>query len=342
MKQIPFKDRVQIHVLAGKGGDGVASFRREKFIPRGGPSGGDGGRGGHVFLRASRNVSSLVHLYYEPIQRAEAGGPGRSKQQYGRNGRDRWIEVPCGTEVRRAEDGDWVGEVLAHGDTLRVARGGKGGLGNCHFATPSHRAPRECTPGEPAEEYKLILEMKLVADAGLVGYPNAGKSSLLRVLSAARPKVAPYPFTTLHPAPGTVIFDDLTTLRVTDIPGLIDGAHRGVGLGHDFLRHIERTSLLVLVLDMAGVDGRDPAADHAHLLEELQLYRADLMERPRLVVANKMDLPDAQEHLTDFIRTAGIQPLPVSALTGAGIPELKAALRALCPAPPDSGGTVKA
>ena len=326
MKSIPFKDRVTVQVLAGKGGDGCTSFRREKYIDRGGPSGGDGGRGGHVHLRASKDVASLVHLYYEPIQRAGPGGPGRTQQQHGKDGRDRWIEVPCGTEVRLAGDGAWVGEVLAPGDTLLLARGGKGGRGNCHFATPAHRAPLEHTPGTPAEEKKLVLELKLVAEAGLVGYPNAGKSTLLRAISPARPKVAAYPFTTLHPVIGTVVYDDFKTLRVADIPGLIEGAHRGVGLGHDFLRHIVRTRALLLVLDMAGTDGRNPADDYRNLLEELRLYRADLLERPRLVVANKMDEPAAGGQLADFARGTGQKPLPVSALTGAGIPELKRAL----------------
>ncbi|MBU1693575.1 MAG: GTPase ObgE [Verrucomicrobia bacterium] len=323
MKAITFIDRVRLYVYAGNGGNGSASFRREKYIPRGGPDGGDGGHGGSVILRADKNVDSLLNLYYEPHRRAEHGGPGRGKQCTGRDGRDTRVPVPPGTTVWREAGGEFVGEVLEGGQELVVARGGRGGRGNMHFATPSHRAPRECTPGIPGEQYILRLELKSIADIGLVGYPNAGKSTLLRALTPARPKVAAYPFTTLHPVIGTLEFDEVRQLRIADIPGLIDGAHQGVGLGHDFLRHIERTRLLVFVLDMAGVDGRDPVDDFTGLRLELELYNADLARRPCLVAANKMDLPEAAERLRDFKKRTGEKPLPISAVTGEGIGELK-------------------
>ncbi|MCX6997706.1 MAG: GTPase ObgE, partial [Kiritimatiellaeota bacterium] len=326
MKAITFMDRVRIQALAGNGGDGCKAFRREKYEPHGGPAGGDGGRGGSVFLRGDKDVDSLLDLYFQPLQRAEHGEPGRGKDQYGRHGADRVIRVPQGTEVRDAASGVLLAEVLADGEQRLIARGGKGGLGNRHFATSSHRAPTETTPGQRGEQKKLLLEMKTVADVGLVGYPNAGKSSLLRAISAARPKVGAYPFTTLHPVIGTVVYTDYAKLRVADIPGLIDGAHAGVGLGHDFLRHIERTRFLLIVLDMAGSDNRDPVDDYRNLLKELKLYRADLLDRPRLVVANKMDLPEAVLRLKEFKRRTRQKPLRLSAATGLGVAELKAAL----------------
>lgn len=327
MKGVRFIDRVRVYVYAGNGGDGRSSFRREKFIDKGGPDGGDGGRGGSVYLRGSKDVDSLLDLYYDPHRRAGHAGHGAGKQCTGANGKDLYVKVPCGTEVRDEESGELIGEVLEDGQDLRVARGGKGGLGNMHFATPSHRAPTECTAGEAGEEKVLVLELKVVAQVGLVGYPNAGKSTLLRALSAAQPKVAAYPFTTLHPIIGTVVYDDYEKLRVADIPGLIDGAHKGLGLGHDFLRHIERTRFLVFVIDMAGVDGRDPSDDYLNLRKEVELYSAGLAERPFLVVANKMDLPAARERIDAFARRTGQSPLPVSAEQGDGIPALKDELR---------------
>ena len=329
MKAITFMDRVRIQALAGNGGDGCKAFRREKYEPHGGPAGGDGGRGGSLYLRGDKDVDSLVDLYFQPIQRAEHGEPGRGKDQYGHQGADRVIHVPLGTEVRDAETGLLLTEVLADGEERLIARGGRGGLGNRHFATSSHRAPTETTPGQPGEQKKLLLVMKTVADVGLVGYPNAGKSSLLRAISAARPKVGAYPFTTLHPVIGTVVYTDYAKLRVADIPGLIDGAHTGLGLGHDFLRHIERTRFLLIVLDMAGVDGRNPVDDYRNLLKELKLYRADLRDRPRLVVANKMDQPEAALRLKEFKRRTRLKPLLLSAETGQGVDELKAELHGI-------------
>ncbi len=326
MKAPTFVDRVLIHVRAGRGGDGAASFRREKFVPFGGPDGGDGGKGGDVVLVGDRDVDSLLHLYYQPHHRAEPGGHGRGKQQTGRNGAECTIRVPCGTEVLDAATGEWIGEILEPGQRLVVARGGAGGLGNLHFVTSTHQAPREWTPGGEGEERKLRLELKLISEVGLVGFPNAGKSTLLGRISRAHPKVAPYPFTTLHPCVGVVPLDDERSFRVADIPGLIAGAHRGVGLGHDFLRHIERTRFLVLLVDMSGSDGRHPADDYFTLRRELELYSRDLAERPFLAVANKMDLEPAQRLLEEFAARTGVHPLPISAAAGHGIAELKAEL----------------
>ncbi len=340
IKKINFKDQVTIHVIAGSGGNGCLSFRREKFIPRGGPDGGDGGRGGHVYAVADENCDSLLSLYYEPRQCAESGRPGSGKQQSGRNGADRYVHVPCGTEVREAATGDWRGEVVQPGDTLLLASGGRGGLGNCHFATATHQVPREFTPGVEGEERDLKLTMKVVADVGLVGYPNAGKSTLLSRLTNARPKIGPYPFTTINPHIGTLVFEDFVRLRIADIPGLIDGAHLGIGLGHEFLRHIERTRLLVVIIDMAGTDNRNPAEDYAHLRAELRLYREELDTRPMLVLANKMDVPEAAAHYRDFVQETGCTPLPISAETEQGLDAVRDALRRhFAAAPPVADST---
>ena len=323
MKPIVFKDRVKVQISAGNGGDGAATFRREKYVPRGGPSGGDGGRGGHVIFRASKDQDSLLPLYFRPLQRAEHGGRGLSKEMHGRNGPDLVIPVPCGTVISLHDSKAILGEVVNDGDEFLAARGGRGGLGNVHFKTSSHRAPTEFTHGESGEERTLTLELKMVADVGLVGYPNAGKSTLLRALSAAHPKTAAYPFTTLHPMIGTLIAENYRRIRVADIPGLIDGAHAGVGLGHDFLRHIERTLFLVFVIDMGGVDGRNPTQDFLNLREELRKYDPALDERPYLVVANKMDVPGSTEHLEAFRRETGEDPLELCAELCEGTDTLK-------------------
>lgn len=322
MKTLTFVDQVRIQAFAGNGGNGVASFRREKFIPYGGPDGGDGGDGGSVILRASKDVASLLDLHFAPIVRAQHGEKGRGQQQYGRGGQDRSVPVPTGTEVRDAETGEFLGEVLADGDELKVAQGGRGGLGNLHFQTSTHQAPREFTEGTPGEIKTLLLTMKTVADIGLVGYPNAGKSTLLGQLSAARPKVAAYPFTTLHPQVGTLVFDATHALRVADVPGLLKDAHKGVGLGHAFLRHIERTRFLLFVIDMAGTDGRNPADDFLSLREELRLYDAELAKRPYGIVANKMDEPAAAKNLAAFKRRTKEKPLEICAVLGEGLSAL--------------------
>lgn len=329
MKSHRFVDSVTFTATAGRGGNGSFSFRREKYVPRGGPDGGDGGRGGHVILQADHDVDSLIALYYHPRQRAEEGGAGRGQQMHGRNGRDLIIRVPCGTEIRGTDTGAVLGELLEHGATLTVAEGGKGGLGNCHWKTSSHQTPLEHTNGVPGEEKKLRLDLKLIADAGLIGFPNAGKSTLLSRLTPAHPKIAPYPFTTLNPIIGTLVFDDTSRVKIVDVPGLISGAHAGAGLGHTFLRHVERTRLLLFVIDMSGADGRRPADDYRILRQELKLHRPDLAQRPRLIIANKMDLPEAQDHFREFKRQTRTKPLPVSGLTGDGLEALKQAIEEL-------------
>lgn len=323
MKLITFKDKVKLYAIAGNGGDGICSFRREKYVPRGGPDGGDGGRGGHVTLKADPNANSLLDLYYNPHQKAEHGGRGGSARKHGKNGEDRTVLVPPGTVVTDLETEEILGELVEEGEELLVARGGKGGMGNIHFVTSSYQAPREFTLGEPGEEKTLQLELKLVADVGLVGYPNAGKSTLIRSLTEAKPKTAPYPFTTLNPTIGVITYDDFNTLKVADIPGLIDGAHEGVGLGHEFLRHIERTTFLVFVIDMGGVDGRHPWDDYKNLREELRLYREELDSRPFYIAANKMDWPGADENLARFIEKTGETPLEMIAELGEGVSALR-------------------
>lgn len=330
MKPRTFVDTVTVRLMAGGGGNGCASFRREKFVPYGGPNGGDGGRGGDIVFLADRDTDSLVQFFYQPEQRAERGEHGRGKEQSGHSGRDLVLRVPCGTEIWRADGSERIGELLKHGERLVVAHGGKGGLGNCHFKSSTHRAPTEHTPGEPGQELEVRLELKIVADLGLVGYPNAGKSSLLAALSDAHPRIAAYPFTTLNPIMGTIIRNEWTRLRMVDIPGLIEDAHKGTGLGHDFLRHIERSPLLVFVIDMAGTDGRSPVDDYRNLKRELKLYRKDLADRPALVVANKMDVPEATEQLKIFKRKTRTRPIPVSALTREGMDRLENELFAFC------------
>ncbi len=326
MKDRKFIDSTILHAHAGNGGNGSASFRREKFVPRGGPDGGDGGRGGHIVLRGDNDLDSLIGIYFDPRRRAEAGGHGLGQQMHGANGRDLVVDVPCGTEVWNVETGELVADITADGQTAIIARGGRGGRGNVHWKSSTHRAPHEHTDGTAGEEFALRLELKLVADAGLVGFPNAGKSSLLRALSDAHPKVAAYPFTTLNPIIGTVMFEDYTRLRLADIPGLVDGAHNGVGLGHAFLRHIERSRCLIFVVDMAGTDGREPHRDYACVREELRLHKAELTDRPSLVVANKMDCPESAANLKVFIRKTRTKPIRVSTVTGEGIAELREGL----------------
>lgn len=319
-------DRVVVYAEGGRGGDGCVSFRREKYVPRGGPDGGDGGRGGHVIFRGDSSDRSLVNLYFNPHQRAGRGGHGKGKKLHGRNGTDLVAKVPCGTEIREKETGQLLCDIVLHGQEMIVATGGKGGLGNCHWTTPTHQAPTEHTPGEPGEKIALSLELKLIADVGLVGFPNAGKSSLLRMISHAHPKVAAYPFTTLHPVIGTLVMDDFSSITIADIPGLIRGAHHGAGLGHDFLRHIERAAALVHVVDMAGVDGRKPVDDYFTILDELGLHMKQLLSRPALVVANKMDLPDSAGNIEEFRRETKVEPIPVSAIAGSGAKILKQAI----------------
>jgi len=329
-----FVDRAKIKVRGGHGGKGCASFRHEKYIPKGGPSGGDGGHGADVVLRAVTGQQSLVDLYFLSHYEAKDGGPGRSKDQYGRRPEDRLVTVPVGTVVKDLETGEVLADLCAEGQEFVAAKGGRGGRGNIHFSTPTNRAPRTFEPGEPGEERELQLELKSIADVGLVGYPNAGKSTLITDVSDAHPKTAPYPFTTLHPVVGVVEFPDYHRITMADIPGLVDGAHRNVGLGHDFLRHIERCQILVYVLDTAGVDQRQPWDDLEALQRELELYQPGLTARARLIVANKMDLPEAAENLAELRRRTALPIHPVSALKREHLDELLQALRQLLTAGP--------
>lgn len=329
MKQRKFVDSVVAHVAGGAGGNGCLCFRREKYVPKGGPDGGDGGRGGHVILRADPNVDSLIALFFNPQQRAESGQHGMGKRMHGRNGRDLVIAVPCGTEVRDIDTDQLLHDLTEPGVEVLVARGGKGGLGNPHWQTSTHQTPYEHTDGEPGEEKNIRLDLKLLADVGLVGFPNAGKSSLLSKISNAHPKIAPYAFTTLNPIIGTVkVGSDFeeASYTVADIPGLVKDAHKGVGLGDRFLRHVERATCLAIVIDMGGAEGRDPVEDYRILQRELKFYRADLLDRSTLVVANKMDLPEAGENLVRFRKETRTKPMPVSAESGEGLDRLKTRL----------------
>lgn len=314
MKTRKFIDHVVVQVRAGKGGDGSGSFRREAFVPLGGPDGGDGGRGGHVIFRGNHDVSSLINLYFAPQLFAEDGVSGCGRKQHGRNGDDLMVDVPCGTEIYHAERGELIADIINDGDEVLVAIGGEGGLGNVHFKTSTHQAPAEHTPGSPGEEFRILLELKTIADAGLLGFPNAGKSSLLSCVSDAQPRVAGYPFTTLNPIIGTIKYDDFSQLKVADVPGIIEGAASGVGLGLRFLKHIARSTVLVYVVDMAGTDNREPWQDYLKLRGEIRQHDVSMLERPSIVVANKMDVDQAQENLPRFIQETNVTPVPLSAL----------------------------
>ena len=318
-------DQATIEVKAGNGGDGLATFRREKYVPRGGPDGGDGGRGGSVVLQVDPQLNTLLKFQYERRFEAERGHSGGKQRKKGRSGRDLVITVPPGTLVRTVIDGlPYEVDLLAPGQRLLAAQGGKGGLGNVHFTTSVQQAPRLAELGQPGEEFELELELKLIADVGLVGFPNAGKSTLLSAISAARPKIAAYPFTTLIPNLG-VVEVGTQTFVVADIPGLIEGAHAGVGLGYDFLRHVERTHLLLHLLDTAGTEGRDPLDDWRQIEEELRLYQPRLAERRRIAALNKIDLPEGRDNAERIKHELGLPEADVfaiSAATGEGVPEL--------------------
>lgn len=380
-----FIDEIKIFAQAGHGGKGCVAFHREAYIPKGGPSGGNGGRGGSVILQADHDLNNLIAQYYVPRLIAERGEAGMGKGMDGHAGKDLIVKVPCGTLVwklptraavkgeeenegeddkpllktstsrrpviRRAGNvmaqeidlsqeseseaaisdsakGELVADLTEHGQQFVLCKGGRGGLGNRNFATARRQTPRFAQPGEPGEEGDYLLELRIMAEVGLVGYPNAGKSTLLTAISRARPKVAPYPFTTLHPQPGIVEYPDFKRLTVCDVPGLIEGAHQNVGLGHAFLRHIRRCKILVLLLDMAGTDNRAPWDDYAQLLNELELYDPALLEKPRYVIANKMDEPVAEENLKKFKRKVKKTPvLPISAAFDDGIDKFKKLIR---------------
>ncbi len=329
MKERQFIDCATVHVRAGRGGDGSASFRREAHIEFGGPDGGDGGRGGSVVLVGSRHEDSLISLFYSPNLIAENGEQGRGQQMYGRNGRDLVVKVPCGTSVIDEETGEVRFDVVEDGQEVVIAKGGRGGLGNVHFKSSTNQAPTRFIPGEDGEEFTFRFELKVIAEIGLVGFPNAGKSSLLTAISEAKPKIGAYPFTTLNPIIGTVVFDDFSTLRVADIPGIIEGAHEGVGLGIDFLKHIARAKVLMFVVDCAGIDNRTPWDDYKALRNEIRSYDPDMLKRPTILVANKMDVPGAEANLAKLEKTARRSAIAISAAEGTGIAELKAKLKAL-------------
>jgi GTP-binding protein len=315
-------DHAIIHVQGGKGGDGAVSFRREKFVPKGGPDGGDGGDGGSVYLKASAGVDTLLDMAGRHHWRAENGEPGRGRSQHGAGGSDLIIPVPPGTLAYDEETGTLLADLDEPGKTLQIARGGRGGYGNERFKSATHQAPRESTPGERGEERTLRLELKLIADVGLIGKPNAGKSTLLSRLSRARPRIADYPFTTLEPQLGIAELDRERRLVLADIPGLIEGAHTGAGLGDAFLRHIERTRLLVHVLEIEPTDGSDPVANYRMIRRELSEYSSALAAKPELIALNKMDLQldeaDQQTAAELIERELGQPVLPVSAASGAG------------------------
>jgi GTP-binding protein len=378
-----FVDEIQIYARAGHGGKGCVAFQREKYRPKGGPSGGNGGRGGDVILEADHDLNNLIGQYYQPRLIAPDGKGGMGKGMDGHAGKDLLVKVPCGTlvwktavdldevaevepspatglrtstgqrplirsstrgralEIDLASDtnrqstapgpdskGELVADLTEHGQRFILCKGGRGGLGNRNFATATRQAPRFAQPGEEGEEGPFLLELRILAEVGLVGYPNAGKSTLLTAISHARPKIAPYPFTTLHPQIGIVEYSDFFRLTVCDVPGLIEGAHRNVGLGHEFLRHIERCKVLVVLLDMAGTDNRTPWDDYTNVLKELQLYDPTLLDRPRLVVANKMDEAPAEENLKKFKRRIRKTPvLPIAAAFDQGIEQFKKDVR---------------
>jgi GTP-binding protein len=359
-----FVDHIRIFARAGNGGDGSASFRREKFIPRGGPDGGDGGSGGSVILKVDSHTDSLTQFFYDPKLKAEHGGKGAGRLKTGRSGADKIFRVPQGTLVFREkgegaaaggddylddDDGprpggeavnrslkqridgghdlELVADLTELGQEFVLCRGGRGGKGNDHFKTATHRAPHEFTHGEKGEQGHFFLELRQIADAGFVGFPNAGKSSLLSLLSAAHPKIAPYPFTTLHPMLGVIEYPEYRRVRVADIPGLIEGAHENAGLGHEFLRHILRCRILLFVVDAAGSEGRNPIEDLTILRTEVSLYDEMLAKRPWLILANKMDLPGAAENLAQIkARFPKVKVIPVSAHDGSGIDAIRTEL----------------
>jgi GTP-binding protein len=383
-----FIDEIKVYARAGHGGKGAVAFQREKYRPKGGPSGGNGGRGGDVILEANHDLNNLINQYYQPRLLAQDGEFGMGKGMDGHAGKDLVIKVPCGTLVwlqkrttptgeeadgedsdkdagkpsfaassskrpmirsstsgqafeydlaadskespaeRSSNKGELVADLTQHGQRFVLCKGGRGGLGNRNFATATRQAPRFAQPGEVGEEGEYLFELRIIAEVGLVGYPNAGKSTLLTAISHARPKIAPYPFTTLTPQIGILEYSDYRRLTICDVPGLIEGAHQNVGLGHSFLRHIERCKILVILLDMAATDNREPWEDYNNLLKELELYDPALIERPRLVVANKMDEPAAEENLKEFKRRIRKMPvLPISAAFDQGIDKFKKMIR---------------
>lgn len=318
-----FIDETKIHVQAGNGGNGMVSFHTAKYVPNGGPDGGDGGRGGSIYFVADQGMNTLQNFRFKRRFHAEDGEKGGRRQKYGHSGEDMIIPVPVGTVVRDLESGRILADLTEPDQPVVIARGGRGGKGNIHFANSIRQAPNFARAGEPGEAFGLVLELKLLADVGLIGYPNVGKSTLLSVISAARPKIADYPFTTIEPNLGVVVVDDYSFV-VADIPGLIEGASDGLGLGHDFLRHIERTRLLIHVIDASGKDGRDPLADFDQINRELEAFNPDLAARPQVVALNKIDDADPSEvdRLTQSLTARGLLVFPVCAPIGEGVDKL--------------------
>ncbi|MBC8166906.1 MAG: GTPase ObgE [Bryobacteraceae bacterium] len=324
-----FIDEVKIRIKAGDGGNGILAFRREKFVPRGGPSGGDGGRGGDVVMFSSNHYNTLLHFRFNPEHNAERGRHGEGSNRTGHNGASIRIAVPVGTVVYKLDGGERLFDFTAPDQEFVVAKGGRGGRGNARFATSTHQTPTEHEDGRPGEALQLRLELKLLADVGLIGFPNAGKSTLISRISAARPKIADYPFTTLEPNLGVVDLSNHRTYIVADIPGLIEGAHEGAGLGIQFLRHVERTRLLVHMVDVSEVTGRDPVEDFEIILRELASFSQDLALRPMFVVASKIDVAQDADRVEKVRQVASLRKLPfyqISSVTGEGIEEIKYAM----------------
>ncbi|WP_445490149.1 GTPase ObgE [Niallia sp. 03133] len=319
-----FVDQVKIYVKGGDGGNGMVAFRREKYVPKGGPAGGDGGKGANVVFEVEEGLRTLMDFRYQRHFKAPRGEHGMSKNQHGKNSKDMIVKVPPGTIVSDAESKEVIADLTEHGQQAVIARGGRGGRGNSRFASPSNPAPELSENGEPGQEREVVLELKVLADVGLVGFPSVGKSTLLSVVSAAKPKIADYHFTTIAPNLGMVETEDSRSFVMADLPGLIEGAHAGVGLGHQFLRHIERTRVIVHVIDMAAIEGRDPYEDYVTINKELQEYNMRLLERPQIIVANKMDMPDAAENLEIFKQhlKEDYPIFPVSAVTRSGLRDL--------------------
>ncbi|MDS9471316.1 GTPase ObgE [Sporosarcina pasteurii] len=319
-----FVDHVKIYVKGGDGGDGMVAFRREKYVPYGGPAGGDGGKGADVVFEVDEGLRTLMDFRYQRHFKAPRGEHGMSKNKHGKNAEDMVVKVPPGTVVTEGEDGPVIADLVEHGQRAVIARGGRGGRGNSRFATSQNPAPELSEKGEPGVERDIVLELKVLADVGLVGFPSVGKSTLLSVISAAKPKIGNYHFTTLVPNLGMVETNDGRSFVLADLPGLIEGAHEGVGLGHQFLRHIERTRVIIHIIDMSGMEGRDPYEDYETIHEELKQYNLRLTERPQIIVANKMDMPDAEENLRAFKEKFDEDALifPISAITRQGLDDL--------------------
>ncbi|KYD10887.1 GTPase ObgE [Heyndrickxia sporothermodurans] len=332
-----FVDQVKIFVKGGDGGNGMVAFRREKYVPKGGPAGGDGGRGADVIFVVEEGLRTLMDFRYQRHFKADRGEHGMSKGQHGRGAEDMVVKVPPGTVVIDDDTKEIIADLTKHGERAVVAKGGRGGRGNIRFATPANPAPEISENGEPGQERYIVLELKVLADVGLVGFPSVGKSTLLSIVSAAKPKIAEYHFTTIVPNLGVVETEDGRSFVMADLPGLIEGAHEGVGLGHQFLRHIERTRVIVHVIDMSGLEGRDPYQDYVTINQELKEYNLRLMERPQIIVANKMDMPDAEENLAKFKEQLKEDyPIyPISAITRQGLRDLLFAIADLLETTPE-------